>query len=307
MSQDLRIAFIGLGAMGSGIARNLLAAGYALTVYNRSSARAQPLVEAGAKLALSPAAAAAEADLVFSMLADDAATENVVFGADGLLAGLSAKAIHVGMSTISEALSERLTEAHRAAGQYFVAAPVLGRPDAAAAAKLFIAVAGDPAALARVTPVLAHLGQRVSVIGDLPKQAHLLKLTANFMISAVLESLGEATALAAKGGIAPALLVDFLTNSIFAAPVYKTYGSLIAEQRFSPPGFALPLGQKDNRLVLQAAEAHQVPMPLASLVRDRFLAARAQGYEDLDWSAMARLALTDAGLVSGKEGWTAPN
>ncbi len=304
MAHDLRIAFIGLGAMGSGIARNLLAAGYPLTVYNRSAARAQALVEAGAVLAASPAQAAREADLVFTMLADDAATEAVVFGSDGVLAGLAPGAIHVAMSTISIALSERLTDAHRAAGQYFVASPVMGRPDAAAAAKLFIAVAGDPAAVQKLTPVLAHLGQRVTVIGDEPKQAHLLKLTANFLITTVLESLGEATALAAKGGLPPETLMDFLTNSIFAAPVYKIYGTLIAEQRFNPPGFALPLAQKDNRLVLQAAESHRVPMPLASLVRDRFLAACAQGYEDMDCSAISRLALTDAGLVSGKEGWT---
>jgi 3-hydroxyisobutyrate dehydrogenase-like beta-hydroxyacid dehydrogenase len=155
----------------------------------------------------------------------------------------------------------------------------------------------------RVTPVLETVGQRVTVIGENPAQAHLLKLVANFMISAVLESLGEATALAHKGGIDPEVMLDFLTNSIFSAPVYKNYGALIAKQTFTPVGFALPLGQKDNRLVLQAAEAHQVPMPFASVVRDRFLSARAQGYDDQDWAAIARLSLTDAGMVSGKEGW----
>ncbi|MEJ0045625.1 MAG: NAD(P)-dependent oxidoreductase [Rhodospirillales bacterium] len=224
------------------------------------------------------------------MLADDPATEAVVFGDQGLLAGLKPGAIHLAMSTISEALSQRLTEAHQEAGQHFVAAPVLGRPDAAAAAKLAIAVAGAPAAVATVVPVLEKLGQRVTVVGELPKQAHLLKLIANFMISAVLESLGEATALASKGGVAPETMLDFLTNSIFAAPVYKNYGALIAKQSFTPVSFALPLGQKDNRLVLQSAETHQVPMPLASLVRDRFLAARAKGYDGLDWSSIGRLA-----------------
>lgn len=303
MANDLRISVIGLGAMGAGIANNLLAAGYPLTVYNRSAARTASLAAAGAQVAASPAQAAADADIVLTMLADDPATEAVVFGDQGLLAGLKPGAIHLAMSTISEALSQRLTEAHRQAGQHFVAAPVLGRPDAAAAAKLAIAVAGAPAAVAAVMPVLEKLGQRVTVIGEQPKQAHLLKLVANFMISAVLESLGEATALAAKGGVAPDTMLDFLTNSIFAAPVYKNYGALIAKQSFTPVGFALPLGQKDNRLVLQSAETHQVPMPLANLVRDRFLAARAHGYDDLDWSAIGRLALSDAGLVTGKEGW----
>jgi 3-hydroxyisobutyrate dehydrogenase-like beta-hydroxyacid dehydrogenase len=303
MANDLHISVIGLGSMGASLAKNILAAGYPLSVYNRTPQRATALVAAGARAAASPLDAACGADVVITMLADDKATEDVVFGADNLIDGLKPGAIHIAMSTISEALSIRLTAAHHEAGQVFVAAPVLGRPDAAAAAKLFIAVAGPSAAVQRVTPVLEKLGQRVTVIGENPAQAHLLKLVANFMISAVLESLGEATALAHKGGIDPETMLDFLTNSIFSAPVYKNYGALIAKQTFTPVGFALPLGQKDNRLVLQSAEAHQVPMPFASVVRDRFLSARAQGYDDQDWAAIARLSLTDAGMVSGKEGW----
>ena len=231
------------------------------------------------------------------MLSDDAATEAVVFGEQGILAGLAKGGIHIAMSTISEALSARLTVAHQEAGHYFVAAPVLGRPDAAAAGKLFVAVAGPSAAIERVRPVLEKIGQRITVVGETPAQGHLLKLIANFMISSVLESLGESTALAQKGGIAPEAMMDFLTNSIFSAPLYKTYGPIIANQTFVPVGFALPLGQKDNRLVLQSAETHQVPMPFASVVRDRFLSARAQGYDDLDWSAndARRLVFQPAG------------
>jgi 3-hydroxyisobutyrate dehydrogenase-like beta-hydroxyacid dehydrogenase len=303
MENDLRISVIGLGAMGTPIAKNILAAGYPLTVYNRSPRRAEALVAAGASAAASPLAAARAADVIITMLADDPATESVVFGEDGVIAGLKKGGIHIAMSTISEALSSRLTAAHHAAGQSFVAAPVLGRPDAAAAGKLFVAVAGSSAALQLVIPVLEKVGQRVTVVGENPAQGHLLKLIANFMISSVLESLGEGTALAQKGGIAPEVMLDFLTHSIFSAPVYKNYGTLIAKQTFKPVGFALPLGQKDNRLVLQSAETHQVPMPFASIVRDRFLSARAQGYDDLDWAAIARLSLTDAGMVSGKEGW----
>ena len=303
MANDLRISVIGLGAMGAGIANNILAAGFPVTVYNRSPQRAATLVAAGAKAAASALEAARNADVVITMLSDDAATEAVVFGEQGILAGLAKGGIHIAMSTISEALSARLTVAHQEAGQYFVAAPVLGRPDAAAAGKLFVAVAGPSAAIERVRPVLEKIGQRITIVGETPAQGHLLKLIANFMISSVLESLGESTALAQKGGIAPEAMMDFLTNSIFSAPIYKTYGAIIAKQTFEPVGFALPLGQKDNRLVLQSAETHQVPMPFASVVRDRFLSARAQGYDDLDWSAIARLSLTDAGLVSGKEGW----
>lgn len=300
MSDTTRVAFIGLGSMGSAIAANIQKSGAALTVYNRTAARAQPLVDQGATLASSPAAAAHNADVVFTMLSDDAATESVVFGDDGFLATLPRDAVHVAMSTISVPLSQRLTQAHADAGQHFVAAPVLGRPDMAALGKLFVVASGKPAIRDRVRPLLECVGQRVFDVAETPSQSTLLKLIANFMITTVIESLSEATALARKNDLAPEMLLDVLTNSIFSAPVYKTYGSIIAAENFSPAGFGLPLGQKDNRLLLQAAEASGVPVPLASLVRDRFLSARAQGMSDLDWSAIALLSLADAGIERKK-------
>jgi 3-hydroxyisobutyrate dehydrogenase-like beta-hydroxyacid dehydrogenase len=284
----MRIGFIGTGAMGEPMARNLCRAGFAVTVYNRTRSRAEPLTADGARLAESPTDAVRDADVVITILADDAATEQVTL-VDGLLAALSPDAVHVCMATISPALSERLTEAHTAAGRAFVAAPVFGRPNAAADAKLSIVAAGDSA-------VFAALGQRTFVVGERPAAANVVKLSGNFLLASMIESLGEAFALVRKSGVDPALYLDIITSTLFAAPAYKNYGSIIAEERFSPPGFRLPLGLKDVRLVLQTAEAVNVPMPVASLVRDQLLSAMARGYEDLDWAVLARVAAENAGL-----------
>jgi len=289
----MKIGFIGLGQMGQGMASNLIKAGHEVTLYNRSAEKARGL---GAPVAKTPAEAAQGAEAVFTMLADDAAVEAVTFGADGLISTLAPGAVHVSASTISVAFAERLTEAHAKAGQHFVSAPVFGRPDAAAAAKLFIAAAGEPEVMARLQPLFDVIGQRTFVLSETPSRANLVKLSGNFLIASVIESLGEAIALVAKGGIEPAAYVELLTSTLFAAPVYKTYGGLIAAETFSPAGFAATLGQKDVRLVLAAAEALNVPLPLASLLRDRFLALLAQpGGAELDWSAISTLAKRDSG------------
>jgi 3-hydroxyisobutyrate dehydrogenase-like beta-hydroxyacid dehydrogenase len=293
----MQVGFIGLGGMGSGMAANLLKAGHALTAYNRTAAKAEALVGDGAALAKIPGEAA-RGDVVITMLADDAAVEAVVFGSDGVLAGLKPGAIHISMSTISVALAERLAAAHRGAGQRFVSAPVFGRPEAAAAAKLFIVAAGEPQAVQFCQALFDALGQRTFVIADEPPKANLVKLSGNFLIAAVIETLGEAFALVGKAGIDRADYLDILTNTLFGAPVYETYGSLIAEERYAPPGFKAKLGFKDIRLALGAAEALQVPMPVASLLRDRFLTLLASGGGDLDWSALAALASRDAGELS---------
>jgi len=199
------------------------------------------------------------------------------------------------MSTISVALSERLAAAHAKAGQRFVAAPVFGRPDAAATAKLFIVAAGAPDAVVACAPLFEALGQRYFVIGEQPQAANLVKLSGNFLLASAIEALGEAVALIGKAGVDRRQYLDILTSTLFNAPVYKTYGALIVDKRFEPAGFAAPLGQKDIRLTLAAAENLGVPMPLASLLRDRFLALIAQGGGALDWSAIAGLAARDSG------------
>jgi 3-hydroxyisobutyrate dehydrogenase-like beta-hydroxyacid dehydrogenase len=281
--------------MGAALAANLLASGHEVRVFNRTAARAEPLRKAGASVAESPAQAARSADVVFTMVADDAALASVTFGAAGIVAGLRPGAVHVSMSTIGVAMAQDVAARHREAGLGFVSATVFGRPDSAAERKLFIMAAGADADLRVVRPLLEQLGQSVGIVGADPSQANLVKLIGNFMLTVVVETLGEACAVAGKAGLDPARLVELLTSSVYTAPPYKIYGASIAAQRFRPAGFALPLGQKDNRLMLEAGEALGVALPLASLVHDRFLAARARGYgPEHDLAALAQGALTDA-------------
>ena len=291
----MKVGFIGLGRMGAGMAANLLEAGHDVSVYNRTRAKAEALTARGAK----PAASVAEAckgDAVVTMLANDEAVESVVLGHDGIVASLAAGALHVSSSTISVALSERLTKAHAKARQRFVAAPVFGRPDVAASGQLAIVAAGDPSAVEAAAPLLDAMGRKSFIVSETPKMANLVKLSGNFLIASVIESLGEAVALISKGGVDPQRYLDVLTSTLFDSPVYKTYGQLIASGRFEPAGFAAPLGHKDIRLTLAAGEDLRVPMPLASLLHDRFLALLANGGEQLDWSAIGSLAAKDAGV-----------
>jgi 3-hydroxyisobutyrate dehydrogenase-like beta-hydroxyacid dehydrogenase len=250
----------------------------------------------GATVAAS-AADACRVGIVITMLADDAALESQVFGDGGILASLPRGGIHISCSTISVALSDRLTAAHSSAGQEFVSCPVFGRPDAAEAGRLAVVAAGPVDAVNRCKPLFESFGPKLLVIGEKPSLANVVKLTGNFLIGSVLESLSEAIAFARKSGVDAATLVDFLTSTLFNAPVYKVYGGLIVEGNYDKVGFALPLGLKDTRLVLQAAEAKSVPMPIASVVRDRFLTAMARGNADKDWSALGLIAAEDAGLT----------
>jgi 3-hydroxyisobutyrate dehydrogenase-like beta-hydroxyacid dehydrogenase len=289
----MKIGFIGLGHMGSGMATNLLKAGHELSVYNRTPNKAKPLVEHGAR-AVTQVTDACRGDAVITMLADDAAVESVTFGSRGIIASLRRGAIHVSMSTIGVALSERLAREHAAAGLRFVAAPVFGRPEAAAAGKLFIVAGGETAAIDNCMPLFQAIGQSTFRIGNKPPVANLVKLSGNFLTATVIEALGEAIALVGKAGVDRRTYVDFLTSTLFTAPIYKTYGGLIAEEHFAPAQFAAPLGFKDIRLTIAAAEGLRVPMPLAGLLHDRFVRLLAQGGEALDWSAIGELATKDA-------------
>jgi 3-hydroxyisobutyrate dehydrogenase-like beta-hydroxyacid dehydrogenase len=292
----MKVGFIGLGNMGSGMAANLLKAGHELTVYNRTPEKAEALVQAGARLAKT-AREASRGQVVLTMIADDYALEALVFGETGIIAGLARGAIHVSLSTISVALAEKLTTAHAKHDQKFVAAPVFGRPEAAAAAKLFVAVAGPAEAVEACMPLFEAMGQKTFAFGERPANANLVKLSGNFLIASTIEALSEAMALVAKGGLDQHQYLDFLTSTLFAAPVYKVYGGLIADRKFSPAGFAAQLGLKDVRLALAAGEGLLVPLPLASLVRDRFLRLLANDGDTLDWCAVSKLAAEDAGLT----------
>jgi 3-hydroxyisobutyrate dehydrogenase-like beta-hydroxyacid dehydrogenase len=288
------IGFVGLGNMGSGMAANLLKAGHQVTAYNRSQDKVDALAGRGAR----PARTVAEAcggQVVVSMLANDDAVDAVTFGEEGILATLSAGAVHVSCSTISVALAARLSAAHADAGQHFAAAPVFGRPEAAEAAKLFVVAAAEPAVLQTVSPIFEAIGQRTFVVSDDPKAASLVKLSGNFLIASVIESLGEAMALVGKAGVDKRQYLDILTSTLFGAPVYATYGGMIARDEFEPAGFAATLGLKDVRLALAAGDDLQVPLPIASLLRDRFLTLLAHGGGQLDWSAVGALSAWEAG------------
>lgn len=291
------IAFIGLGAMGGPIAANLLAGGHSLHVYNRHPAKAEAVKAAGAVVCATPAEAARAGEVVFTMVADDAALQAVTFGEHGIAAGLRPGAVHVGMSTVGVATARGISAAHAGSGQAYVSAPVFGRPDAAAARKLHIMAAGADEAVAKVLPLLREIGQTANVVGPQPWQANLVKLAGNMMLVSLVETLGEACAVAEKSGLPPQRLVELLTGTIFNAGPYMTYGPAIAAKKFEPAGFALPLAQKDIRLMLAAGDEAGVPLPIASLARDRCLAARSLGAgTGHDLAALALVALAEAGL-----------
>ena len=293
----MEIGLIGLGRMGTGIAKSLLRSGHRLTVFNRTRARAESLQSDGANIAGS-VAEACRSSVVLTMVADDAALEALVFGESGILSSLRRDSIHVSLSTISVALSDRLSAEHAKAAQQFVAAPVFGRPEAAESAKLSVVAAGPSASVERCKPLFESMGPKLLVVGERPSMANVVKLCGNFLIATVLESLAESLTFARKSGVDPQMLLDFLTTTMFTAPVYKSYGELIVQGKHEPAGFALPLGLKDVRLVLQAAESAGVPMPIASVLRDRFITALARGNQDKDWSVIGRVAAEDAGLPS---------
>lgn len=291
----MKIGFIGLGQMGSGMARNLLRAGHAMMVYNRSRDKAEALAGDGARVAESPADACREAEVVITMLADDDAVEQVVFGERGIGSGLNKDAIHISSSTISTSLARRLTAEHGRRGQGYLSVPVFGRPEAAEGKKLLVIAAGPSEMVERCRLLFDAIGRQTFVAGAEPWQANAAKLCGNFMIASMIETFGEAFATLRKAGVAPHTFLEIMT-ALFASPVYLNYGRMIADERFEPAGFALRLGLKDVRLALQTAEECAAPMPIASLIRDHFLSAMAHGQAELDWSSVARVSARNAGL-----------
>jgi 3-hydroxyisobutyrate dehydrogenase-like beta-hydroxyacid dehydrogenase len=287
----MKLAFIGLGNMGSPMARNLLRAGHKLTIFNRTREKADALAAEGARVADSPAEAARGSEAVLTMLSDDAAVRDVVFGKAGLAGAMSPDGIHVSHSTISTALARDLA----AAGHAYVSAPVFGRPEAAEAKKLIIVAAGAHEMVNRCRPIFDAIGRQTVIAGDQPWQANAVKLCGNFMIASMLEAFGEAYAVMRKSGVDPHIFLEAM-NGLFASPVYANYGAIVADERFQPAGFTAKLGLKDANLALATAQECAAPMPMASLVRDRLLAALANGQGDMDWSSVARVSARNAGL-----------
>jgi 3-hydroxyisobutyrate dehydrogenase-like beta-hydroxyacid dehydrogenase len=296
----MKVGFIGLGAMGRAMAQNLLAAGHELSVYNRTRARAEPLRDQGARVVETPTEAADGAEAIVTMLADDHAVEDVVFGDVGILRGLRRGAIHVSSSTISVELSARLAAAHHAAGQGYVAAPVFGRPDAAAAKQLWVVAAGWAGDVSYVAPIFEAIGRGTTKLGAEAPLANTVKLAGNFIIASMIESLGEAFTLVRKSGVEPRQFLEVFGAVMAKTPMFERYAGLIADETYEPPGLRMYLGLKDVNLILEAGAAAEVPMPLASLLRDQMLSAVAQGMGDLDWAALARLSAERAGLGGGR-------
>jgi 3-hydroxyisobutyrate dehydrogenase-like beta-hydroxyacid dehydrogenase len=292
----MQVGFLGLGTMGKAMAANLIKAGHALTVWNRSPAPAEELRALGARRAGSPTEAfGGEAVIVITMFADDASTNAVL--TEALLQGAPEGLIHVNMATISVAACTSLNERLMRHGLVYVAAPVFGRAEVAAAGKLNIVASGPDDAIARAQPLFDAMGQKTWRAGTDPAQATLVKITGNFMLAASIEMLSEAFSLAEKGGVDPKVFAEIMTGTLFAAPAFKIYSELINAKRFEPAGFKMTLGLKDVGLALEAGQALRTPLPLASLVRDHFLEALAAGHKDKDWSALSAVVRRNAGLA----------
>lgn len=292
----MKIGFLGLGAMGHAMARRLLDAGHELTLYNRTASKANDLVAAGARFARTPAEAARGAEIVFSMLFDDATTQAATFGDDGLATAMGPDAIHVCCSTLSLDQARRLRDEHAGRGQGYVTANVLGRPPAAIAGELFVIVAGAEPLRARIDPALRAFGHRIFTVGDDPVQANLVKLSLNFMIMSTIEQMAEVFALNEKAGTDPHTVFEIMTGSFYNAPVHKNYGKLMVEHSYDYPGASVTLGLKDTEMFLAAGHDYHVPLPYAAIARDRFLAAMAAGDADKDFVVLMERARQDAGL-----------
>jgi 3-hydroxyisobutyrate dehydrogenase-like beta-hydroxyacid dehydrogenase len=291
----MKIAFLGIGNMGSGMVRNLLRAGHQVVAYNRSRAKAEELVKDGATVAGSISEACDGAEAAWTMLADDAALRAVVFGDGGVLESLPKGAIHLSSSTVTVAISKELAQQHEKAGQRYLAVPVFGRPDAAEAKKLIVVAGGRSEWIDEVRPVLEEVGRALYVAGSEPWQANLFKLCGNFTLVSMMETLGEAFAVVRKAGADHKVLFEILAT-LYGSPVYQNYGSAIVEERFEPAGFPLKLGLKDVRQMLEAAGELEAPMPVASVVRDQLISALAHGQEKQDWSSVSRTAARNAGV-----------
>src|SRR5262245_35342822 len=290
-----RVACIGLGRMGVGIARNIRKAGFPLVVYNRTAAKAAPLLDAGARLASSPREAAAGADVVVTSLMDDRSVHEALEGPDGILAGLVRGAIHVGTTTVSPGCARAVAALHAAHGSRYVAAPVLGRPDVAEAGQLRAFVAGDPDAIARCEPVLRAYTAGVLRMGPDPPVANSLKLAVNYMLSVGIDLMAQVYAFAEKSGI-DAEVMGQVMAMLFASPALPGYSDRIRNRAFDEVGFALPAGLKDVDLFLDASADARAPLPFAAIVRDHLVAALARGLEHKDWSAVSEIARLSAGL-----------
>ncbi len=289
----MKVAFLGLGRMGQGMAAQLLRAGHALTVYNRTLEKTVTLGRFGAVVAKTPWWAVEVADAVFTMLADDAALIAAMSGES--VKAMAAGGVHICMGTISTGLAAAMTENHAAQGRFFLGCPVFGRPDAAASGSLRLCLAGNAAQKEKVRPLLACLGE-IWDFGENPVSAYAVKLAGNLMIAASIEILGEAYSLLEKNDVFPESFYELMTTTLFAAPAFQNYGRLILNADYDNVGFAAKLGAKDIRLVRETARATDTPMPMAALLEERFARVLARGWAEKDWTVIAGSQREDAGI-----------
>ena len=273
-----------------------LGGGHELLVYNRTAGKSADLAKAGAKVVASVAEVCKDRELVISMVADDAALEAITLGPGGVRDVLPPNAIYISMGTHSAGAIQAVDAALKAAGRTFVAAPVLGRPDAAAAGQIVIVCGGPPAALKRCEPLFSVMGRKTMEAASAPEAAIAIKLANNFVLGCAVETMAEAFALVRKYGVQPQVFYDVMTEGLFAAPAYKVYGKLIVDSSYDTPGFTVKLGLKDIKLALAAAELVGVPLPSASVVRDRLVGAIGHGESDKDWAVLGREAARSCGL-----------
>jgi 3-hydroxyisobutyrate dehydrogenase-like beta-hydroxyacid dehydrogenase len=293
----MKIGFIGLGNMGLNMAKNLIASGHQLQVYNRSGQKANQLEQSSITKCKTPAEAASNVSIVITMLADDDVVTETTTSANGILKTLQKGALHISMSTISPVVAQRLSDQHKNAGSSYLSAPVFGRPEAAAAKKLWICVSGSQQAKETAKPILDCLGQGVVDFGEDAGGANVVKIAGNFMIMSSLEIMAEAFTLAEKHGLDRAKVADFFGSTIFNAPIYQNYGKLIANKQYEPVGFKAKLGYKDARLAFKLAQQSETPMPMGTLIHNRLLSAVAKGLGDRDWvEAVGRGVTDDAGI-----------
>ncbi len=311
----MEVGVIGLGSMGFAMASHILAAGHDVTVYNRTEEKAHPLMEEGATFSHDPSGAA-QGDVVITMLSDDQAVESIVFGQagsensredeignsansadnEGLLLHQSPNCIHISMSTIGVHLVKRMEKGYLAGGKPFVSAPVMGRPDVAERGELVVMASGDKALIEKCQPVFDAIGRVTHIVGDSPVQAAAIKLAANFMLSSMIETLGEAFALVRKNGADHHKFLEIMAKDFFKSPIYEKYGDIIANEKFAGGAFTVKLQEKDTRLAVAAAIEAQVPMPILFAIENAFLSAIGQGKGDMDPCAIAQLAAENAGL-----------
>ena len=292
-----KIGFLGLGNMGLPIVKNLIEAGYHVQVYNRTLSKADELDQSSITRCSTPSEAVTNVKFILSVLSEDDVVRDAVTGEDGILMTMAEDAVHISMSTISPETSKELADLHEESGSHYLTAPVFGRPDAAAAKKLWVCISGKTEVKESAKVILENIGQGIIDFGEDVRAANVVKLAGNFMILASLELMSEAYTLAEKYQVDRKTVADFFGSTLFSAPIFKNYGKLIAEKQYQPVGFKAKLGYKDARLAFQLSQQSETPMPLVSLIHNRMLTAVAKGWGEQDWvEAISRGVTEDAGL-----------